>query len=62
MSKKVHLRFISDFRVNRDLSDAEVVSLISEIKVINAEPNCAGGFTGFGSCIKEKGEFYVWRN
>ena len=49
-----------DFRLSKKLSDKEIDALFDEIRELNAEANCSGGFEELRTTIKEKGEFYLW--
>jgi len=49
-----------DFRISRELSDPEIDVLFDEIRGINAEANCKGGFEKLRTVIKENKEFYIW--
>ena len=49
-----------DFRIGRDLLDEEIDVLFDEIREINADANCRGGFEKLRTLIKENKEFYIW--
>lgn len=49
-----------DFRLGRKLSDKETDVLFDEIKELNAEANCTGGFVEMRTVIKEKQKFCIW--
>lgn len=49
-----------DFRLGRKLTDEEIELLFDEIRGINAEANCRGGFENLRNIIKEKAEFWIW--
>lgn len=42
------------FKLGRNLKDREIDELLSEIKDLNVEPACRGGFEELRSMIKEK--------
>ena len=47
-------------KLGSNLTDREIDVLFSEIKGLNAEPACRGGFEELRSMIKEKLEFSIW--
>ena len=49
-----------DFQLGRELSEEEIDTLFEEIKELNAEACCRGGFENLRNIIKKRGLFGIW--
>lgn len=49
-----------DFKLGRSLSDKEIDVLFAEIRQLNAEANCNGGFEELRELIKQEARFSIW--
>ena len=49
-----------NFKLGKELSEEEIDILFEEIKELNAEANCRGGFENLRNIIKESNKFGVW--
>lgn len=49
-----------DFSLGRELSDEEIDKLFDEIRELNAEANCRGGFETLRTIIKKEQMFCIW--